>query len=665
MENRWDEFGNLSPDASISEALVECVQGSRALGSNPDLVLHGGGNSSIKDTVVDITGRHIDVIYVKGSGWDLGTIEPGGFVGMRLERLHELAEMGAMSDPEMINELRCAMINASSPDPSVESLLHALIPHRAVLHSHADSIVAITNQPDAESMSRALFSDAVIVPYTMPGFDLAQSAKRLLVEHATSNTRAMVLLQHGLFTFGDSMEQAYTTHIEFLTRAEQYLARIGVPRPDTNGELEPIPPLRIAELRSAVSKVAGRPMILSHHSSERIGSFVHAADFPGVSERGTATPDHVIRTKRLPLIGADAAEVAVYAEAYTGYFERNRARSEAKTGQPIAMLDPAPRVILDARYGLFTVGSTPKESDIVHDIALHTMDVIDAAESIGTFTPIGEADLFDVEYWDLEQAKLRLAGAPKVLAGQVAVVTGAASGIGARCAERLLQLGASVIGIDISSDSESTFNGPAWHGVRADVTDPAAVTAALTAGVKRFGGIDIVVVAAGVFAASTLLTHTDRAVWDRTMNVNLNAALTLFSLVHPYLVASPTEARMVVIGSKNVAAPGPGAAAYSASKAALTQLARVAALEWAPDGIRVNIVHPDAVFDTALWTDGLLEERAAKYDMTIDEYKRRNLLSTTVTTENVADMVAAMVTGAFASTTGAQVPVDGGNDRVV
>lgn len=673
MENRWSEFASLAVGGgSTSPALAEAVRGSRALGSNPDLVLHGGGNSSIKDTVTDITGRATEVVYVKGSGWDLATIEPAGFAGMRLDRLRELAEVDAISDPEMVNELRCALIDASAPDPSIESLLHALLPFRAVLHSHADSVVALTDQPEAERIAREVFGvDAVIVPYVMPGFDLAQSARRLFAEQASETTRAMVLLQHGLFTFGDTMEEAYGTHIALLTEAEEYLARAGaagVARTSASvsaaeaGSLVSLPPLEAARLRADISAAAGRPMIVSHHTSERIGAFVHGPGFPSVSQRGTATPDHSIRTKPTPMIGTD---VAAYAADYTAYFERNRARGEAKAGRAIEMLDPAPRAVLDPATGLYSVGATAKDADIVRDIALHTLDVIDAAESVGRFQPIGEADLFDIEYWDLEQAKLRQAGAPKPLAGQVALVTGSASGIGARCAEKLLELGAAVVGIDISADSESTFSGPAWLGIRADVTDRDAIEAALAAAVERFGGVDIVVVAAGVFAESAPLTATDRSVWDRTMNVNLNAVMTLFSLVQPFLAASPVAGRVVVIGSKNFAAPGPGAAAYSSSKAALTQLARVAALEWAPDGIRVNTVHPDAVFDTALWTDELLEERAAKYGLTIEEYKRRNLLTTTVTTVNVADMVGAMVTAPFASTTGAQVPVDGGNDRVI
>ena len=284
---------------------------------------------------------------------------------------------------------------------------------------------------------------------------------------------------------------------------------------------------------------------------------------------------------------------------------------------------------------------------------------------IGSFQPPSEGELFDVEHWDLEQAKLRQAGPPPVLAGQVALVTGAASGIGRACAEALLAAGANVIGWDISNDVAKTFSSPNWIGLRVNVTDEASREEAIRVGIEHLGGIDVVVVAAGIFPASARIADLGSEDWRRTMSVNVDSVVGLFSQVHAYLALSPAGGRVVVIGSKNVAAPGPGAAAYSASKAALNQLSRVAALEWAQDGIRVNIVHPDAVFDTALWTPELLAARAELYGLSVEEYKTRNLLSTEVTSAAVARMATAMVTDLFACTTGAQIPVDGGNDRVI
>lgn len=654
-----DSLWKLPETGSAGDALAECVAGSRAIGAHPELVLHGGGNSSMKDSVRDITGAQLDVIYVKGSGWDMRTIEPAGFAPMRIDRLRQLLEVDSISDPEMVNELRCALVDAAAPDPSIESLLHALLPHRAVLHSHADAIITLTNQPDPSAHVLELFGDTVVViPYVMPGFDLAKACAAAWPQSAHAGTVGMVLLNHGLFTFGDTMEEAYLRHIQLITAAEKRIEELrgeadagasdsAFPASDT---------VEMASFRKEVSSHAGQPMIVTQDVGDQVSRFVRRADFADLSTRGPATPDHIIRTKRLPLIGED---VDGYVSAYTDYYERHRG------GRGMEMLDPAPRVVLSPEHGLRTVGASAKAADAVRDIALTTFDILAAAEAIGRYTALSESDLFEVEYWSLEQAKLRASGPPAPLAGQVALVTGAASGIGLHCARHLATLGASVIGTDIAPGVTTAMSGPHFLGVQVDMTDPGAVQEALHAGVQRFGGVDIVVVAAGVFAQSAPIPAVDSATWDRTVAVNLTSVLTLFGLVHPLLRLSPTYGRVVLIGSKNVAAPGPGAAAYSASKAAVTQLARVAALEWAPDQIRVNTVHPDAVFDTGLWTDELLAERAKRYGVSVDEYKRRNLLSTEVSSDDVAHMVGAMCTAAYRSTTGAQVPVDGGNQRVI
>jgi NAD(P)-dependent dehydrogenase (short-subunit alcohol dehydrogenase family) len=294
------------------------------------------------------------------------------------------------------------------------------------------------------------------------------------------------------------------------------------------------------------------------------------------------------------------------------------------------------------------------------------MPVIERAEDhLGGYRALAPADLFDMEYWDLEQAKLRQAGPPAELTGMVALVTGAASGIGRACAADLMNHGACVAGLDRSPGVESAFDAPEWLGLIADVTEPEDHRRGLQAATERFGGVDVAVVSAGVFPPSRSVADLTVDEWRATMAVNVDAVADLFAALHPLLVRSPVGGRVVVIGSKNVPAPGQGAAAYSASKAALTQLTRVAALEWAPDGIRVNIVHPDAVFDTALWSEDLIAERAERYGLTVDEYKRRNLLHTEVTSAGVARVVTDLCGDTFSFTTGAQIPIDGGNDRVV
>lgn len=640
MDNRWAET---HPDP-----LDACVYGSRLLGREPDLVLHGGGNTSVKTVVTDITGRAVDVLHVKGSGWDLADIERAGFAPLRLDRLRELLTVPSLPDDRMMNELRCALLDASAPDPSVETLLHALLPHPAVLHTHADAVITLTNL--RRPLVEEVFGDrVVVVPYVMPGFALARRCAELVARHAGDHTLGVVLMNHGLVTFGEDVEQAYARHIRLVDDAEAYLARRRPAR--AAASLPRVDPRDLAALRARIAAAAGHPVIVSRHTDPATAAFVARSDLADVACRGPATPDHVIRTKRVPLVGRD---VEGYAADYRRYFDEH-----ARPG--LTMLDPAPRVVLDPELGMLTVGRRARDADIARDIYAHTMDVIERAEELGGYRALPPRDLFEMEYWELEQAKLRLAGAPAEFTGEVALVTGAASGIGRACADALRARGASVIGLDLTP-TESRAD---YLGLRVDVTDPAAVEAAVERGVERFGGVDVLVASAGVFPGNTPIAELDAATWRRTMAVNADSTAVLLRAVHPFLKLAPRGGRVVVVASKNAPAPGPGAAAYSASKAAVTQLARVAALEWAADGIRVNAVHPDAVFDTGLWTEEVLAQRAAHYGMSVEAYKRRNLLRTEITSAAVGRLVAEMCSDTFACTTGAQVPIDGGNDRVV
>lgn len=638
MENRWAE--------TTTDPLDQCVHASRLLGAEPDLVLHGGGNTSVKVTIDDVTGKPVEVLYVKGSGWDLASIERPGFAPLRLARLRELLEVAELRDSAMMNELRCALLNAKAPDPSVETLLHAALPHASILHSHADAVITLSNLE--KPLVQDVFGDQVLViPYVMPGFGLARKVAELYSQHVTDRTIGLVLMNHGLVTFGVDAKEAYGRHIQLVTQAEQYLGEYAPGEAD----VPEIPPIVLAKIRSRISEAAGEPMIVSRHTDPAVMSFVSRSDLADVAGRGPATPDHVIRTKRVPLIGRGAT---TYMSDYKQYFEANATAD-------LTMLDPAPRVVLDTELGMLTVGKQAKDADIARDIYLHTIKIIEQAEAIGGYRALPPADIFAVEYWELEQAKLKLAGKRPEFAGEVALVTGAASGIGKACAQELRARGASVIGIDLTP-AESARDHLA---VQADVTDPKAMATAIRQGVERFGGVDIVVPSAGVFPGSVPVAELTAAAWRKTMAVNTDAVAELLTQVHPLLKQSPKGGRVVVICSKNVPAPGPGAAAYSASKAAVTQLARVAALEWAKDRIRVNMVHPDAVFDTGIWTRELLEQRASHYGVLIEEYKRRNLMGVEITSSAVARLVAELCSDTFACTTGAQVPIDGGNERVV
>jgi rhamnose utilization protein RhaD (predicted bifunctional aldolase and dehydrogenase)/NAD(P)-dependent dehydrogenase (short-subunit alcohol dehydrogenase family) len=644
----WDDT------ATFVGPLEELVYGSRLIGADPDLVLHGGGNTSVKITQPDVTGEPVEVLHVKGSGWDLASIEPAGFAPLRLARLRELLTVPQLSDRQMMNELRCALLDAAAPDPSVETLLHALLPHRAVLHSHADAILALTNTEDGANLVRSVYGNrVVVVPYVMPGFLLARACAAVFAQEAHDATVGIVLLNHGLFTFGDTTREAYHRHLDLVAAANVHLAQRIVYDVHAHRTSYTMPtPVGLAEFRAEVSKLAGRPMIVSRHDSQKVREFVGRADLESVAGRGPVTPDHVIRTKRVPLVGRD---LAGFAARYREYFVEHRGERE------LTMLDPAPRVVLDPEWGMLTIGERARDADIARDIYEHTIRVVERAEALGGYRALSPGDIFDVEYWELEQAKLLRGTKKGPLVGETALVTGAASGIGRACVDALRGRGASVIGVDLDPMEDSQE----YLGVQADVTDPEAMRDAIEQGVRRFGGLDMVIPSAGVFPATKPIAELDPEQWRRTMAVNVDAIADLLRQTHPLLAHAPRGGRVVVIASKNVAAPGPGAAAYSASKAAVTQLARVAAIEWANHNIRVNIVHPDAVFDTALWTETLVAERAEHYGMTIEQYKRRNLLGREIASADVANVVAELCTDTYKATTGAQIPIDGGNERVI
>ncbi|MBX7214616.1 MAG: SDR family oxidoreductase, partial [Thermoflexales bacterium] len=427
--------------------------------------------------------------------------------------------------------------------------------------------------------------------------------------------------------------------------------------------------LALADLRRTLSAAAGAPMLLSTRSDARALAFARRPDLAALAGQGPATPDHIIRTKRTALLGRD---VAAYAAEYKRYFDTRGERAGAaldahRADAPgLVMLDPAPRIVVDAALGVIAAGRAARDAAIGAELYAHTMDIYESAEALGGWRALPPAPLFDVEYWDLEQAKLRRGGAPPALAGEVALVTGAASGIGKACVEALLKRGAAVVGIDLKAfDNPRWRDNPAWLGVQADITDEAALRDALAQAAERFGGLDMLVLNAGIFPKGAAVAELDTGLWRKVMAINVDANLALLREAHPLLARAPRGGRVVVIGSKNVPAPGPGAAAYSASKAALTQLARVAALEWGADGIRVNVIHPNAVFDTGLWTEEVLASRAASYGLSVQAYKTNNVLRAEVRSADVAELAAEMLGPLFSRTTGAQVPIDGGNDRVI
>jgi len=656
MKSLWND----ADAAKLDGPLGPRVYTSRLLGRDRSLVLHGGGNTSVKLREKNLFGEDQDILYVKGSGWDLATIEAAGFTPVQLDYVRRLARLATLPDPQMINELNTHMLRASAPAPSVETILHAILPYAYVDHTHADAVLSISNAPQGEQRIGELYgSKVVIIPYIMAGFDLAAFCAREFPKQAGRDTIGMVLLSHGVFSFGADAKESYERMIRLVSMAEDFLAsrkawQVTLP----TAKPAQVPREEIAALRRSICDCARVPMVLRVNDSPKFLSFARHPGVSGLSQQGPATPDHVIRTKPLPMLGRD---VASYAKAYRDYFERQAASAKEKK----TMLDPAPRMVLDPALGFAAIGRSAKDAAMVEDLYDHTIDVIMRAEALGGWKAVEERHIFDIEYWDLEQAKLRKAGSAPPFTGEVALVTGAASGIGKACVEAMLKRGAAVVGLDRNPAIAGMFQRVDYLGLQCDVTDHVGVSAALDVATRRFGGVDMVVLNAGIFPSSQPIQDISPQTWKSTMSVNVEANLLVMQACHALLRLAPRGGRIVVIGSKNVPAPGPGAAAYSASKAALNQLARVAALEWGKDRIRVNTIHPNAVYDTALWTDEVLASRAKAYDLSVEQYRRNNLLRTEVASRDVAELAAEMCGPLFAKTTAAQVPVDGGNERVV
>ncbi len=639
------------------------VYTSRLLGANPELVLHGGGNTSVKTKEKDFFGDDVDVIHVKGSGWDLGTIEEAGFAPVRMDALLKMAKLDTLSDPEMVKQQRAAMLDPGAPNASIEAILHAVIPQKYVDHTHANAVVALTNHKGGKDTVKEVFGDRMLtIPYVMPGFDLAKTVAKALEKVDPYDYDGLILMNHGIFTFHDDPKRAYELMIEYVTRAELHLASKcgkGYKLPTANVEEEDLAGL--AKIRHIVSGLRGVPVIARLDNSPEAVGFSNRKDAARLATRGPLTPDHTIRTKRVPVvIGKDIEKsLEKFAADYAKYFEKY---NEGET-----MLSPDPRWAVWPGQGVISFGATVKEADVVGDIVTHTWQTIQKTEDgfEGGWKPLPASKLFEIEYWELEQAKLAKGGAGPIHQGKVAIVTGSAAGIGFACAESLAEQGAKVIGIDLSPEIAEEMEKIGGDSIVANLTDDAKVADSIAEVVRNYGGIDIVVSNAGIFTAGAYLDNLEASNWDKSMAVNLTSHQKLLKYTIPFLKQGTGEPAVVLVGSRNVNAPGAGAASYSCAKAGLTQLCRVAALELAPEGVRCNIIHPDAVFDTKLWTPENLKRSAERYNMTIEEYKTRNLLKTEIKSKDVGNMVAAMASPLFGKTTGAQIPVDGGNDRVI
>ena len=633
------------------------VYTSRLLGRDSSLVLHGGGNTSVKSSATNLFGETEDILLVKGSGWDLATIEGEGFAPVKMDMLLKMAELKELSDEDMVKNQRLAMTNPSAPNPSVEAILHAIIPFKFVDHTHTDAVVTITNTEGGEDKIKELYGDKVlIIPYIMPGFVLAKLIYDMTRDVDWNELEGMVLMNHGLFTFNDDAKKSYEKTIELVDKAENYLADKGASLHVQSEELH-VDLLELASIRKEISNIKGHATISILNDSDEAIHF-SKQDIQTISQQGPLTPDHVIRTKRVPaILGANfESDLNSYVESYKQYFEDNK--------KDETLLNPAPNFAILESGGTLSFGKNAKEANIIKDINEHTFEAILKAEKLGGYKALSAANIFEVEYWSLEQAKLKKSGSSPEFNGKVAVVTGAASGIGLAIAKMLNARGAAVVALDINPEVTSIFNKADMIGVKCDLTCSADIQEAVAIAVKSFGGIDIVVSNAGIFTPSENLDSLSESNWEKSMDINLTSHQKLIKETAPFLKLG-VESAIVMVASKNFPAPGKGAAAYSVAKAGQTQLARIAALELGEYGVRVNTLHPHAVFDTSLWTDEVLANRARAYGMSVDEYKTNNVLKTEIKSTNVADLVCAMAGSAFAKTTGSQVAIDGGSDRII
>jgi len=664
-----DRYGTHGADLALR------VYSTRLLGRDPRLVLHGGGNTSVKTTVDDLLGEEVAVLCVKGSGADMAAIEPAGLPAVRLERLRKLRTRPALTDEEMMRVQRENLIDPLAPNPSVETLLHAFLPHAFVDHTHANAILSLVDQPDGEAICAELYDGRVgIVPYVMPGFGLAKRAAE--VYEAKPDVEGLILHKHGIFTFGASAREAYERMIALVTLAEERLARsrkavfVSAQLPQAIAPVAAVAPVLRGACSLADDKAKGqwRRLILDFRATPAVRNFVNGADIHRYSQAGLVTPDHTIRTKNWPLVVAAPeagriegfkasahAAVAAFIAHYRDYF----ARQNARVGGIKKPLDPLPRVALVPGLGLFGLGRSKKDARVAADLAECAVACISDAEAIGRFESISEDDMFDMEYWSLEQAKL---GAAKEapLAGQIAVITGAGGTIGAATAKAFAAAGAEVALLDVdeaAAQARAKAIGGTALAVKCDVTDAAAVQAAFDRVVDAFGGVDIVVSNAGA-AWQGRIGEVSEEVLRKSFELNFYGHQRVAQAAVRIMLAQGTGGCLLFNVSKQAVNPGPNFGPYGLPKAATLFLVRQYALDYGNDGIRANAVNADRI-RSGLLTDAFIAERSKARGVSEQDYLSGNLLQREVTAEDVAQ--AFLHQALELKTTGDVTTVDGGN----
>ncbi|MGA8650471.1 MAG: bifunctional aldolase/short-chain dehydrogenase [Xanthobacteraceae bacterium] len=678
MKSKWveaeaEDLVARGAKKGIARDLALRVYTTRLLGGDPRLVLHGGGNTSLKARAGDLLGEDIDILRIKASGADMATIEPEGLPAVRLAPLRNLRALEAVADEKLIAIERANLIDPAAPNPSVEVTLHAFLPHKFIDHTHASAVLSVIDQRDGEEKCAEVFGGRLgFVPYLMPGFRLAKKA--IEVFERTKPSDGLILSKHGIVTFGESAREAYERMIEMATLAEDFIACNSKPRIIATLWREPEPVAAVAPIvRGACSrkddKIEGawQRLVLDFRGGSAILSALQS-DLPCLSEGGVVTPDHTIRTKNWPLVlpHPDAGKLDEFAhatrEAARAFVTRYReyfAQQHKRVGGGKQELDPLPRVVLVPGLGLFGLGRTKRDAAIAADIAEDWIAVVGDAERIGRFESISEADMFDCEYWPLEQAKL---GARKELplAGQIVAITGAAGAIGAAAARAFAAAGAEVAVLDVNpaaAREQAKKISASALPVECDVTDPASVRAAFDQLTAHFGGVDIVVSNAGA-AWQGRIGEVDEDILRQSFELNFYGHQRVAQAAIKIMLAQGSGGCLLFNVSKQAVNPGPNFGPYGIAKAALLALMRQYALDYGADGIRANAVNADRI-RSGLLTEAMIASRAKARGLSEKDYMSGNLLGREVTAEDVAQ---AFLHQALALKTTADVTtVDGGN----
>jgi rhamnulose-1-phosphate aldolase/alcohol dehydrogenase len=676
MENLWSK-----EKTNTLDDFDKLVYVSNLLGSDTSLVQGGGGNTSLKRLEQDFMGREINVLRVKASGHQLSTIKQGGFAGVKLDEVLPLFNRDNMSDDEMVKYIAHALTAPDSPRPSIETLLHGFIPFRWVLHSHADAILSIANNARSEQLVKEILGeDILIVPYNRPGFLVAKQVGAAV--QANPKSGGLVLLHHGLVTWGDSCEEAYNRHIDLVHRAETHIqnmqaSKIAFP-PNKN-----VAALDRETRKHIVSKVSPvlrgtlsteMPMVLSFDDSAEALEFVNAENVRALSQTGPATPEHVLSTKPRPLVvevddptDVESLKIALkkgvkeYQHNYLQYFNTYH-------NADFSPHNPSPRLVLVPGIGLWGVGTDMSDARAPMEIYTHTVQIMKGAEAIGEFKTMPESEVFSAEYWPMELYKLSMRPKPKELNGKVAIVTGAARGIGLAIAKILLQEGACVLLTDVDSaglhevkGQLTKYEGRYLTSV-VDVTNEQSVKKGIDTCNLQFGGVDILVSNAGIATVGSIV-DLPLASWDKSFAVNATGHFLVSREVIRVLQEQERGGNLVFVNTKNALAPGKEFGAYSCAKAAEAQLCRIIAIEHGKDKIRANMINPDAVF-TDLWSPQVVANRAKAYDVRPEEFedflRQRTLLRESVTAQDVAEAALYLASDRSRVTTGCIISVDAG-----